>query len=599
VSDENKKSGLDEQSFGKLLEAVYVLQEHNRQVGQKEKGFDVNHGGMARPGEETPGALLAGAPPADGSARLIPDYALTLAEIVETQHQIQIRHFDEAMALVCESAARITRAKGAAIGILEGNGIRYCGRVGLPAPPLGAEVPLETALCATCVRTGQVLRLPDVSNVALVVDSELIDLDQFRKREIQSLVAAPIYHDGNITGALELYFDRSNGFAEQDILTCQLMAGLVTEAISRDAGLALRKSMAAERSSMLAAIEKIKPNLAAMARGQTAHSDAETNKGAVAAGNKVDAAPARTAESVECWKCGNALIDQEQFCGKCGAPRIGESDSSSIQSKLASALHMHQASQELPFTALPESIPDFATSDEPRNAGAEPQEGAEFPEAFSLSMLESPHLDENEVPPAHAADEDAAEENHLQPASAEFQHKRDNLESTASALALPQPPDAPWSSAARARSFLEALGQNSSRGALSRFWQARRGDFYLGVAIILVLVAIRWGILSNHSVRATDGSPTAAGNALRRKSPADDLSLFDKLLINLGLAEAPEAPEYKYLGNPGTQVWVDPHTALYYCPGSELYGKTPKGRFTSQHEAQLDQFEPASRRACD
>jgi hypothetical protein len=80
--------------------------------------------------------------------------------------------------------------------------------------------------------------------------------------------------------------------------------------------------------------------------------------------------------------------------------------------------------------------------------------------------------------------------------------------------------------------------------------------------------------------------------------PADaDLSVFDKLLINLGLAEAPEAPEYK--GNPNTQVWIDTHTALYYCPGSELYGKTPKGKFASQHDAQLDQFEPASRKACD
>jgi hypothetical protein len=73
--------------------------------------------------------------------------------------------------------------------------------------------------------------------------------------------------------------------------------------------------------------------------------------------------------------------------------------------------------------------------------------------------------------------------------------------------------------------------------------------------------------------------------------------MFDKLLISLGLAEAPEAPEYK--GNPDTQVWVDLHTALYYCPGSELYGKTPKGKLASQRDAQLDQFEPASRKACD
>ena len=85
----------------------------------------------------------------------------------------------------------------------------------------------------------------------LPLDSELC-----RERGIQSLIAVPIYHDGNTAGALELYFDRLNGFAEQDVHTCQLMAGLLTEALARDAGQALRKSMAAERSSMLAAIEK-------------------------------------------------------------------------------------------------------------------------------------------------------------------------------------------------------------------------------------------------------------------------------------------------------------------------------------------------------
>ena len=69
------------------------------------------------------------------------------------------------------------------------------------------------------------------------------------------------------------------------------------------------------------------------------------------------------------------------------------------------------------------------------------------------------------------------------------------------------------------------------------------------------------------------------------------------MLINLGLAEAPEPVEYK--GNPDTQVWVDLQTALYYCPGADLYGKTPKGRYSSQRDAQLDSFEPALRKACN
>jgi hypothetical protein len=41
------------------------------------------------------------------------------------------------------------------------------------------------------------------------------------------------------------------------------------------------------------------------------------------------------------------------------------------------------------------------------------------------------------------------------------------------------------------------------------------------------------------------------------------------------------------------------HTALYYCPGADLYGKTPGGKFTSQQDAQQDQFEPANRKACE
>jgi len=63
-----------------------------------------------------------------------------------------------------------------------------------------------------------------------------------------------------------------------------------------------------------------------------------------------------------------------------------------------------------------------------------------------------------------------------------------------------------------------------------------------------------------------------------------------------GLAEAPPAPEYH--GNPDAQVWstCTPRSTM---PRIRPLGKTPKGRFTSQRSAQLDQFEPAYRKACD
>ena len=127
-----------------------------------------------------------------------------------------------------------------------------------------------------------------------------------------------------------------------------------------------------------------------------------------------------------------------------------------------------------------------------------------------------------------------------------------------------------------------------------RFWNARRGDVYLAVAVVLVAAVIRWSIWSEHSFGA-NGS--AAKVSHRRPAPDADLSMFDKLLISLGVADPPDPVEDK--GNPDTQVWVDLHSALYYCPGADLYGKTPQGKYSSQRDAQLGQFEPAYRKPCE
>jgi hypothetical protein len=153
-----------------------------------------------------------------------------------------------------------------------------------------------------------------------------------------------------------------------------------------------------------------------------------------------------------------------------------------------------------------------------------------------------------------------------------------------------------WNSASTALDFLQRMSVAKDPGVWTQFWNTRRGDIYLAIAVVFVLGVIRWAIWSNHPVSAT-ASPAAAATAHRKPAPDADLSFFDRTLIKLGLADAPEPPEYK--GNPRTQVWVDLHTALYYCPGADLYGKTPKGRFSSQRDAQLDSFEPAYRKACD
>lgn len=118
-----------------------------------------------------------------------------------------------------------------------------------------------------------------------------------------------------------------------------------------------------------------------------------------------------------------------------------------------------------------------------------------------------------------------------------------------------------------------------------RDWLAKhRGDVSLAMASAFLLF----------SLFAWDARPSSRPNSPTLSQPS--LSLWERALVRLGLAELPEEPPL--VGNPSVQVWIDQHTALYYCPGSELYGKTADGRFTTQRDAQMDQFEPAARAYC-
>jgi hypothetical protein len=151
------------------------------------------------------------------------------------------------------------------------------------------------------------------------------------------------------------------------------------------------------------------------------------------------------------------------------------------------------------------------------------------------------------------------------------------------AVVEPGKMQSPWASATKANRWLESLNPKSPGG----IWLAKhRADLYVGGALLLLLI-----VLSGWGMRPAENHPQS-------KAPAQpSLTLFEKMLINLGLAEPPPAPVY--LGNPNAPVWVDLHTALYYCSDSDLYGKTQRGKFTTQRDAQLDQFEPAARKNCD
>ena len=613
MSEEKSKPIRDEHTLERVLEAAYVLQEHNRERQPKNLESVTPTSGDQRAADER-SAPPAGVPQAQDvppTSKANPTF--TLGQIVEIQHRIQVRHLglEEAMSLIAERLTQIASASSAAIGILDSTKMIYRAAAGIMALPAGTEVPLENALCLACFRTGQVFRCADVSYELL------LDGNECRRRGIQSMIAVPVFHDGGVAGGLELYFPNPQAFTEEDVHTCQLMAGLVTEALARNDEVSWKKSLATERAVMLEALEKLKPNLAALAETPAARG--------VATNNAASAMPG-SASTLVCPKCRHELVGQEQFCGNCGSPRSADYNPPDMQHKIASLWHMQEAMKKKtsahPANGAPiheQSKANLDQGDEQVDDQIDDQidDPVDAGESVAASSAAS---SEDHVPGFFTAAEPYASTQPLRdettPSTEMLEaHRGEDFENTASTdLETPMPTipeadveappptalakshrSATWSSAATTLDFFEQLAGATYSGAWAEFWNARRGDIYLAIAVVLVLGVIGWGIWSNHSVGST-GSPTVS-SAHQRTAPDADLSLFDRILVKLGLAETPDPPVYK--GNPRTQVWVDLHTALYYCPGADLYGKTPKGRFSSQREAQLDQYEPAYRKVCD
>jgi predicted nucleic acid-binding Zn ribbon protein len=250
-----------------------------------------------------------------------------------------------------------------------------------------------------------------------------------------------------------------------------------------------------------------------------------------------------------CGQCGAPVQEGEQLCGQCAGEQFRPGEQ--MQRKWASLWLMSQEQGVFP------------------DRSADGHDG-ERPEAAVLRVPEAVEIPAPETESAAVAEEEADAD---WPGAALMDLRQ-------SAPPLDVEPE-----------VKPALAESDGEQAAPVRWNFRelrlklrfhRADLYLVVAIIVSTFAMLW-VLS--------ATPTPGAQRKPR------LQLWERALISLGLAEAPEPPAQR--GNPAAQVWVDPRAALYYCQGEEQYGKTPGGHVTTQGEAQLDQFEPAGRAACD
>ena len=144
-----------------------------------------------------------------------------------------------------------------------------------------------------------------------------------------------------------------------------------------------------------------------------------------------------------------------------------------------------------------------------------------------------------------------------------------------------------WTSASKAKLWLDSITDPHARTALARLIKHRKGEIFWcsspdrGLRRVVERLG-RWSFLERFEqliVWHHDSRRKLNGNTSPPKPQEPELSMYEKFLISIGLAEAPPAPVN--LGNPDVKVWVDLQTGLYYCPNADLYGHTPKGKPTT------------------
>lgn len=519
-----QKPFLDEGAFEQLLAAAYVVQQHNDRLSAHR--------------------LELRFPVANEPAS---DFTEVLSEIVEIQTRIQRDQLGVAAAssLVAERLQTMTGASATAIGIIEGQQLAYRGTAGNASAQTNLHIPLSSSLCAYCLRQGQTLLSRDAAK------DPRVDAGLCREYKVASLLAVPILHEGKVAGIVELRFGSANSLRNRDVHTCQLMAGLIAEAMNRAAELKWKQVLAAERATMLAALEKLRPQLERLAVEPGAIPERE-----IPLPVETRESPKQAGESVPCRGCGNPIEDGESFCGTCGmthpATRSGD-----IQSKWASMWYMQQASKA-------------ARENSPAEAESESEDIARLPTFEELAAEVMAEEAGSASEPAESKALAKVEPLNIQPAQA--------------------PEVSPWSSARKARLWLESLRLGQvNRSVLVEQFKRQRATIYLVIAGVLLVVVLFAG----------GGNNQIAASGKARTPVQPQLTTFEKVLVNLGLAVAPAPISTPDNGNPNIQVWVDLHTAQYYCPGDDLYGKTADGRYAKQREAQLDAFQPALRKACN
>jgi len=177
--------------------------------------------------------------------------AARLSAIIATQYDIATAacNFADVMTLIAKRTQKLTRAKGAAIELIEGDELVYRVGTGMASPHVGLRLAIASSLSGECMRLNETLRCDDTEN------DPRVNREACRKIGLRSMVVVPLYHRGGAVGVLKVLSTEPRAFSERDARALQLMAGLIGAAMSNAAEFESRQALLAERTSTVTALQ--------------------------------------------------------------------------------------------------------------------------------------------------------------------------------------------------------------------------------------------------------------------------------------------------------------------------------------------------------
>ena len=171
--------------------------------------------------------------------------------IIATQYDIATagHNFVQVMTLIAERTQELTRAKGAAIELIERDELVYRVGTGMASRHVGLRLAIASSLSGQCMRLNETLLCDDTES------DPRVNREACHKIGLRSMVVVPLYHNGGAVGVLKVLSTRRRAFSERDARALQLMAGLIGAAMSNAAEFESRQALLAERTSVLAALE--------------------------------------------------------------------------------------------------------------------------------------------------------------------------------------------------------------------------------------------------------------------------------------------------------------------------------------------------------